>query len=57
MVGNVFELCAEKGVLRGGSWLNGANLLRVDDRDFINPTVAGSSSGFRCVSRFPAAQQ
>ena len=57
MVGNVFELCAEKGVLRGGSWLNGANLLRVDDRDFINPTVAGSSSGFRCVSGFPAAQQ
>ena len=57
MVGNVFELCTEKGVLRGGSWLNGANLLRVDDRDFINPTVAGSSSGFRCVSGFPAAQQ
>ena len=44
-------------VLRGGSWSDNANSLRVAYRYYgFNPTFTFSYLGFRCVSGFPAAQ-
>ena len=44
-------------VLRGGSWSDDANSLRVAYRYYgFNPTFTFSYLGFRCVSGFPAAQ-
>jgi len=37
-------------VLRGGSWGNNPNTLRVADRNFNNPTHTYSYLGFRCAS-------
>jgi len=61
MMGNVWEWCGESeesGVLRGGSWVNFADVMRVAQRNNINPArTCDVSFGFRCVSGFPAAQQ
>ena len=44
-------------VLRGGSWSDDANSLRVAYRYYgFNPTFTFSYLGFRCVSGFPIAQ-
>ena len=65
MSGNVWEWCrgwygSDRGsrVLRGGSWSDDSDYLRVANRnDGISPTDITSGYGFRCVSGFPAAQQ
>ena len=43
-------------VLRGGSWLNNTNVLRVAYRLSIDPTLSLNFIGFRCVSGLPIAQ-
>jgi formylglycine-generating enzyme required for sulfatase activity len=40
-------------VLRGGSWFNAANALRVALRNFIVPQALDETTGFRCVTDFP----
>ena len=64
MSGNVWEWCQDwydsdktRRVLRGGSWYDFSDDLRVADRDNFNPAVTYDYGGFRCVSGFPAAQQ
>ena len=59
MAGNVWEFCEdwysedkEYRVLRGGSWLNFTDNLRVAFRNGSNPTNTNSGFGFRCVSGF-----
>ena len=47
----------EDRVLRGGSWPNVSNLLRVACRFNFNPMGANFNCGFRCVSGSPAVQQ
>ena len=39
----------EYKVLRGGSWFNASNVLRVGIRNFIAPEALDESTGFRCV--------
>ena len=39
-------------VLRGGSWLNNPNYLRVANRNNNNPTNR-NNNGFRCAQHFP----
>ena len=63
MSGNVWEWCQDwynedkkNRVLRGGSWYDSSNYLRVAYRNDWNPADAGNCNGFRCVSGFPAAQ-
>ena len=36
-------------VLRGGSWLNSAQLLRISNRHWRAPTATNPNEGFRCV--------
>ena len=36
-------------VLRGGSWLNSAQLLRISNRNWRAPTATNPNEGFRCV--------
>ena len=36
-------------VLRGGSWLNSAQLLRISNRNWRKPTATNPNEGFRCV--------
>lgn len=36
-------------VLRGGSWLNSAQLLRISNRNWRNPSATNPNEGFRCV--------
>jgi len=36
-------------VLRGGSWNNNTNNLRVANRNNNNPTNQNNNNGFRCV--------
>ena len=43
-------------VLRGGSWLNNTNVLRVAYRLSIDPTLPLNFIGFRCVSGLPIVQ-
>ena len=43
-------------VLRGGSWLNNTNVLRVAYRLSIDPTLSLNFIGFRCVSGLPIVQ-
>jgi formylglycine-generating enzyme required for sulfatase activity len=64
MVGNVWEWCADLyssdhggRVVRGGSWNDKTNILRVASRGYDFPMATNLISGFRCVSGFPAAQQ
>ena len=63
MAGNVWEWCTaetsdwyERRVLRGGSWSNDADDLRVAHR-LGPPADTNDASGFRCVSGFPTAAQ
>jgi sulfatase modifying factor 1 len=39
-------------VLRGGSWADGAGLTRCADRSSLDPSIAVSRYGFRCVRGF-----
>ena len=66
MAGNVSEWCQDwydsdqtAHVLRGGSWLDNADYLRVAFRFNSSPARPGNYAcfGFRCVSGFPVAQQ
>jgi formylglycine-generating enzyme required for sulfatase activity len=64
MAGNVWEWCADLyssdhggRVLRGGSWNDKTNILRVASRGYDFPMATDLLSGFRSVSGFPAAQQ
>lgn len=41
-------------VLRGGSWFNAANVLRVGLRNFIAPDALDETTGFRCAMDIPA---
>ena len=57
MAGNVQEWCQDRyrsdqegRVLRGGSWGDASNYLRVAYRDYYAPDDGGYYSGFRCVS-------
>ena len=47
----------EDRVLRGGSWPNVSNLLRVACRFNFNPVGTNFNCGFRCVSGSPPVQQ
>ena len=56
MAGNVWEWCQDsyesdqkRKVLRGGSWFNGVNHLRLASR-FHSPNARSFINGFRCVS-------
>jgi formylglycine-generating enzyme required for sulfatase activity len=54
MAGNVWEWTASKYdanryVLRGGSWINDANILRVAYRYSVDPSGRYNSIGFRCA--------
>ena len=57
MVGNVWEWCGDRCVLRGGSWYGITYYLRAANRNFNDPSYASYINGFRCVSGFPAAKQ
>ena len=48
-VGNDFTRVKSIRVLRGGSWFNSAQLVRVAGRGWGSPTSAGVSGGFRCA--------
>lgn len=39
----------ELKVLRGGSWFNASNVLRVGIRNFISPVALDETTGFRCA--------
>ncbi len=43
----------EHKILRGGSWFNAANVLRVGIRNFITPDALDETTGFRCVKDIP----
>lgn len=43
----------EEKVLRGGSWFNGVNALRVALRNFMPPEALDESTGLRCASDIP----
>ena len=47
----------EDRVLRGGSWPNVSNLLRVAYQFNFNPMGANFNCGFRCVSEYSTMQQ
>lgn len=56
MAGNVAELCGDEptaeGVLvRGGSWDNAADSLKVTASYRIPPTATAPDIGFRCVMK------
>ena len=40
-------------ILRGGSWFNASNVLRVGLRNFIAPDALDETTGFRCVMDVP----
>ncbi len=40
-------------ILRGGSWFNAANVLRVGLRNFIDPGALDETTGFRCAMDIP----
>ena len=43
----------QKMVIRGGSWNNNDNNLRVANRNKNNPTNDNNNIGFRCVQQMP----
>jgi len=43
----------ENKILRGGSWFNATNILRVGLRNFMAPEALDESTGFRCVRDVP----
>ena len=60
MAGNVWEWCQDWynsskyfRVLRGGSWYNTSNILRVAYRINYSPRHGNNSLGFRCVAGWP----
>ena len=48
-VGDSFTRIESERVLRGGSWLNSAQNVRVANRSMCTPTFSGVSIGFRCA--------
>ena len=48
-VGNDFTSIKVNRVLRGGSWFNSAQSLRVASRNWSSPSFTSSDYGFRCV--------
>ena len=48
-VGNDFTSVNSNRVLRGGSWLNSAQCLRVAYRNWFSPAFTSSEYGFRCA--------
>ena len=60
VAGNVWEWCQDRyddsekyRVLRGGSWHNGTNALRLAYRNAYTPVFGHCTYGFRCVSGLP----